>query len=96
MESNKRSPGSISSGDTSIIGGYGSWAAGIAEQPSLLSFRNPQWSDLSVWREKALAKTKELIAAPFLDKKELFIKKNEFNLFINIAFYHGGIHRIPR
>ena len=59
---------SIPSGDTSIIGRYGSWAAGIVEQPPLLSFRNPQFSDLSNWREKALAKTVELIAAPFLDK----------------------------
>jgi len=62
------SQGSIASGNTSIIGGYGSWAAGIVEKPSLLSFRNPQWSDLSIWQENALAKAKELIAAPSLGK----------------------------
>jgi len=62
------SPAIMPGNDTSIIGGYGSWAAGVVEQPPMLSFRNPQWSDLSIWREKALAKTKELIAAPILDK----------------------------
>jgi len=44
------SPATIPGSDTSIIGGYGSWAAGIVEKPPLLSFRNPQWTDLSIWQ----------------------------------------------
>lgn len=53
----------------SIIGQYGPWAAGIVENPPPLSFRNPYWTDLSNWRQEALTKTKELIAAPVLSDK---------------------------
>jgi dienelactone hydrolase len=53
----------------SIIGGYGSWAEGIVESPPLLSFRSPEWTNINNWRQKALAKTHELIAAPMLGEK---------------------------
>ncbi len=51
----------------SIIGGYGSWAAGLAEDPALLSFRRDEWKgreDVDSWRQKAQAKAKELFASP--------------------------------
>lgn len=50
----------------SIIGHYGPWAASLRPSPGGLSFRNETWkdTDLSNWKEKALAKAKELIASP--------------------------------
>jgi len=48
----------------SIIGEYGSWAANLVNDPPSLSFRNDQWTDINSWKEKALEKTKELVAAP--------------------------------
>ncbi len=48
----------------SIIGNYGSWAASLRPTPGKLSFRNPAWKDVSSWKEKALAKAKELVASP--------------------------------
>ncbi|MEZ5039390.1 MAG: hypothetical protein R2828_05845 [Saprospiraceae bacterium] len=53
-------------GEKSIIGGYGPWAASLADQPPPLSFRHPSWNSPKKWRKKALAKTKELLAAPSL------------------------------
>lgn len=53
----------------SIIGEYGPWAAGLAEDPPGLSFRNPQWTDMNHWRPQALTKTRELVAAPDLGEK---------------------------
>lgn len=34
----------------SIIGGYGSWAAGLANEPALMSLRNGGRKDLDAWR----------------------------------------------
>ena len=48
----------------SIIGKYGAWAADLALDPPSLSFRNEYWKDLNSWKEKALNKTKELVASP--------------------------------
>jgi dienelactone hydrolase len=48
----------------SIIGQYGPWAASLAEDPALLSFRRDQWSDPEEWRDKARGKMLELIAPP--------------------------------
>lgn len=63
-------PFSTSTGETkSIIGQYGSWASGLVRQPPALSFRNSEWNDIDVWREQALAKTEELIAAPISKNK---------------------------
>lgn len=50
----------------SIIGAYGSWASAIPGNPPTLSFRNPQFKDINAWREQALTKTRELMAAPAL------------------------------
>lgn len=50
----------------SIIGSYGQWASSLADNPPLLSFRNPKWKNLNKWRKNALAKTLELLAAPSL------------------------------
>ena len=55
--------GSLNKGK-SIIGNYGPWAADLANDPPALSFRNKKWTDLEVWKEQALIKTKELVASP--------------------------------
>jgi dienelactone hydrolase len=52
----------------SIIGPYGPWVAEIPEDPPSLSYRNPEWANINDWRQEALAKTRELIAAPLLEK----------------------------
>ena len=48
----------------SVIGGYGSWAAGLAAEPASLSFRNDRWKDVNEWRTVARAKALELLAVP--------------------------------
>jgi len=48
----------------SIIGEYGAWVADLLKDPPQLSYRNKQWKDLKSWKEKALKKTKELVASP--------------------------------
>ena len=50
----------------SIIGLYGPWAAGLAEDPPRLSFRRDEFADLESWRRRAVAKARECIAAPDL------------------------------
>jgi dienelactone hydrolase len=50
--------------EKSIIGGYGQWAASLAESPAELSFRNKQWENLTKWKNTAKAKVKELLASP--------------------------------
>ena len=55
------------SGKNSLIGDYGSWAAGLVGDPPQLSFRLDQWSDVNAWRETARAKANELIASPRID-----------------------------
>jgi len=54
--------------EKSIIGAYGSWAAGLVDQPPALSFRNKQWKSIDKWRKDALAKAHELMAPPKIDK----------------------------
>lgn len=48
----------------SIIGNYGAWATSLRPSPGALSFRRSAWKDLSTWKEKAMAKTEELMASP--------------------------------
>lgn len=48
----------------SIIGGYGSWAAGLVEDPPQLSLRREQTVEIDAWRTAARAKTSELLSAP--------------------------------
>jgi len=48
----------------SIIGGYGSWAAGLSNEPALMSLRNGGRKDLDAWRAEGRAKTMECIAPP--------------------------------
>ena len=48
----------------SIIGQYGSWAAGLVEDPPQLSLRREQSSGIDAWRTAARAKASELLAAP--------------------------------
>ena len=48
----------------SIIGQYGSWAAGLRADPPALSLRANQNKKLANWRKEATAKTLELVASP--------------------------------
>lgn len=48
----------------SIIGEYGSWAAGLVEDPPQLSLRREQMLGIDAWRTAARAKTSELLSAP--------------------------------
>ncbi len=57
-------PTPIVNNGKSIIGDYGQWAAGLAQNPPMLSFRNGAFTTVEMWREVAKAKTLELIAAP--------------------------------
>lgn len=48
-----------------MIGAYGPWAAALAGKgPAKLSFLNPRFKSLAGWRKQALAKIRELMAAP--------------------------------
>lgn len=48
-----------------MIGAYGPWAASLVGRgPAELSFRRRQFRSLSAWRRMALAKARELVAAP--------------------------------
>ena len=48
----------------SMIGNYGSWAAGLLKDPPELSFRRPEFGSVEDWRRKAEAKLLELLAIP--------------------------------
>lgn len=50
----------------SIIGHYGSWAAGLRADPPALSLRANRTKKLATWRKEATAKTLELVARPSL------------------------------
>ena len=65
----------------SIIGIYGSWAAGLASEPPELSFRNDRWQDVENWRPAARAKTVELVAAPDIGglPKVKLVREYEFD-----------------
>jgi len=48
-----------------MLGAYGPWAAArLGEGPGALSFRNPRWSDLDEWREKARTALTGLLCGP--------------------------------
>ncbi|MGA0557255.1 hypothetical protein ACO2Q8_11425 [Larkinella sp. VNQ87] len=51
----------------SLIGPYGPWAMSLHSQPTL-SFRNTRWKagQLARWKQEALNKSRELLAAPSL------------------------------
>ncbi|WP_229214330.1 hypothetical protein [Dyadobacter flavalbus] len=61
--------------DKSIIGGYGGWASSLIGDIPSLSFRNPQISDLNVWREKAVTKTQELLSSPLKAEPKVVVEK---------------------
>ncbi len=67
--------------DKSIIGQYGNWASSLVAEPPALSFRNGNWKNISAWKDKAITKTKELIAVPDLGTapKYLIDKEYEFD-----------------
>ncbi|MCC7339127.1 MAG: hypothetical protein IT422_28880 [Pirellulaceae bacterium] len=48
----------------SIIGQYGSWVAGLVEDPPQLSLRRAESPGIDAWRTAARAKTAELLASP--------------------------------
>ena len=55
--------------EKSIIGAYGPWAASLANQPPLLSYRNNDQQDLASWKNIALEKTKEFVSPPEIPTK---------------------------
>ncbi|MEO0330844.1 MAG: hypothetical protein AAF223_04035 [Bacteroidota bacterium] len=48
----------------SIIGHYGSWAASLPTNPPALSFRQPQWKNIDIWRKNAREKMLEYLGKP--------------------------------
>lgn len=48
----------------SIIGQYGTWAAGLRPNPPELSLRTNRDKNLNAWRKEALTKAVELVASP--------------------------------
>jgi dienelactone hydrolase len=56
------------SSEKSIIGAYGYWASGLAEDPPLLSVRSKRNIDFKKLKSDALNKAKELISAPGIAK----------------------------
>ncbi len=68
----------------SIIGAYGPWAAEMVENPPTLSFRNSHWTNITAWREQALTKTRELMAAPAL-------KENIPDIIVKARYEYDGL-----
>ena len=65
--------------DQSVIGLYGSWAAGLrGEGPGELSWRNSSQNNLSSWHEKASRKLEELLAKPVMPGKPLINRGNTY------------------
>ena len=62
-------PVTQSGAEKSIIGAYGSWAAGLANKPPLSSYRNAGWSDLNAWKKVAVAKAAEHVSSPEIAQK---------------------------
>jgi len=62
----------------SIIGGYGQWAASLAKDPPEFSFRNKQYKNINEWKDIALRKAKECVAAPDTGTKPKAIIKNKY------------------
>lgn len=62
---NTNNPTTEGNGDISLIGIYGSWAAGLCEKdlPSL-SFRRNEWKNLNKWKLKAIKRLEERLAIP--------------------------------
>lgn len=54
----------IASSEKSLIGGYGSFFADLAQKPAALSFRNAGWNRLDDWKKQAKVKATELLSAP--------------------------------
>lgn len=56
---------SFDAGGVSLIGAYGSWAAGLTEKqlPSF-SYRGDKWKDLSAWRKAAKERLLDRLAVP--------------------------------
>jgi len=52
--------------DTNMVGAYGPWLDTLlaANEPGLLSYRRPEFSDVAAWRAKARAKLLECLALP--------------------------------
>ena len=67
--------------DKSIIGQYGSWADNLSAHPPILSFRNPGWENIDIWREEAMAKTKR-IGFRTESRQQGSRRKNKSELFL--------------
>lgn len=47
-----------------MIGAYGNWASRIAADPPRLSFRRPEFKDVTAWKRRARARFTELLLPP--------------------------------
>ncbi len=57
-------PGPLAAGE-SIIGSYGSWAAGMMENRiPLFSFRRDEWKNITKWRKAAVRRLSERLSMP--------------------------------
>ena len=55
----------IDSGDLSVIGNYGKWAAGLSgDQFPKFSFRRNEWSDIEKWRQAAKQRVLDRLVVP--------------------------------
>ena len=68
-ETSEKIAADITQSKTSLIGGYGDWAASLIgkELPSL-SFRRNEYKDLEQWRKQASARVADRLAIPDLGK----------------------------
>lgn len=79
--SSKRTSLTLPDPTKSIIGQYGTWAAGLRPNPPKLSLRANRNKNLDAWRKEALAKTVELVASPPMGAvpKVTVVKKYEYD-----------------
>ncbi len=66
----------------SLIGAYGTWAAGlVGSSPPRLSFRSAKFKNVNAWRRQARKRTWDLLAAPALPRvpKVRVVERGEFD-----------------
>jgi len=56
--------------ELNLLGAYGPWAEGVLEREGrILSYLEPQWTDIQVQRRQARERVSELIAMPVFDRR---------------------------
>jgi len=68
----------MESDELSIIGSYGSWAAGLTEKElPLFSFRRKEWNSLAKWKEASGKRFRERLSVPDIGGVPKVIKERE-------------------